>query len=196
MNMHSANVIQWHLIYAAKQLGFWGLLGLTLLIASLVIDMTYVSELRSQVMSAQSQLKLLEQKPVQIEPIQKPPTLQEPTTTSVKTIYEAFPQEASLPRLLARINQSAKQRGLVLSMGDYRLKKSKKSAKNSDAKLVQYEIIFPIKGNYLAIRAWMKDLLMQLPTLAFESLEFRRENTLSLELEARLSMVLFVKEGE
>jgi Tfp pilus assembly protein PilO len=196
MNMHTAHLIQWYLLYAAKRLGFWGTFGLILLIASQAITMTKLSELRSQVKSSQSQLALVSQKPVQIETIQKKPTALQPTIKSVKTIYEGFPQETSLPRLLTRISQSAKQRGLMLTVGDYRLKKFKKSAKNSDAKLVQYEIIFPVKGNYLAIRAWMKDLLSQFPTLAFETIEFRRDNTLSLETEARLEMVLFVKEGD
>lgn len=179
-----------------NSLGFGGLLGIGLLFASLVAYMTSVSEMASQVANAQSQVELASRKPVYIVNSDKAPIPQMPTLQTVKTLYQGFPMEVSLPRQLTRISELAKQRGLVLSTGDYRLKKLKKTTKKSDARLVQYEILFPVKGSYLAIRAWMKALLEQFPTLAFKSLEFRRENTLSPEVEAHLEMVLYVREGD
>ena len=188
----------WYAMRLAKLLGAWGLLGVGLLCASLLMCGTAISTLDEETAAMQTALT---QKPLKLSQIDTtalpatPPATALPTAQTLQQLYQAFPFESSLPRLLAQLNQMASQQHLVLNSGDYRLKKVKQTRKTSDAQLVQYEIVFPIKGRYLAIRLFVAEALARLPTLAIDTLQISRENTLSPEVEARLVLVLFVKEA-
>lgn len=188
----------WYTMRIAKKLGVWGLLGVGLLCASLLMYGTAISTLDEETAAMQTALT---QKPLKLSQTDtaalsvKPPATALPTAQTLQQLYQAFPFESSLPRLLAQLNRMASQQHLVLNSGDYRLKKVKQTRKTSDAQLVQYEIVFPIKGRYLAIRLFVAEALARLPTLAIDTLQISRENTLSPEVEARLVLVLFVKEA-
>lgn len=194
----SIQELSWYTMRLAKPLGVWGLLGVGLFCASLLMYGTAIRTLDEETAAMQTTLT---QKPLKLGqtdaaalPVTSP-DMALPTAQTLQQLYQAFPFESSLPRLLAQLNQMASQQHLVLNSGDYRLKKVKQTRKNSDAQLVQYEIVFPIKGRYLAIRLFVAEALARLPTLAIDTLQISRENTLSPEVEARLVLVLFVKEA-
>ncbi len=198
----SIQEFSWYSMRLAKPLGVWGLLGVALFCASLLMYGTVINSLDEETMAMQTALT---QKPLKLgltdtaalqvtSPVMSP-DMALPTAQTLQQLYQTFPFESSLPRLLAQLNQMASQQHLVLNSGDYRLKKVKQTSKTSDAQLVQYEIVFPIKGRYLAIRLFVAEALARLPTLAIDTLQISRENTLSPEVEARLVLVLFVKEA-
>ncbi len=51
-------------------------------------------------------------------------------------------------------------------------------------------------ADYASLRAFVVDALADLPGLALEEMNVRRGDSKSLQLEARLNFVLFVRRGE
>jgi hypothetical protein len=90
------------------------------------------------------------------------------------------------PAALRALFDAAASEALVLETGEYRL------LREPGAKLARYQIVLPVKGSYVAIRRFVVRALNDVPGLALDSLELRRESTSSHVVEARVQLTLYL----
>ncbi|MDO9050404.1 MAG: hypothetical protein Q7U70_02810 [Methylotenera sp.] len=175
----------WLLSKFAKNLGLWGLLGVTAIVGSLLFYMTEVATMERELNLTLTELEFKKDtKAVLAEPKITPA---QTTEQELIDFYQMFPVGASLPTWLSLINEVAQKQHLTLNRGDYKLSQTKQG------QLLRYEIVLPVVGKYAEIRQLIVELLHKLPALAVSELQIKRENSLSPTVEARLVFVLFLQ---
>lgn len=100
--------------------------------------------------------------------------------------YRVFPAEKSSPQWLDRIAAAAQSRGLSLDYGEY------KATRDKSGKLVRYQMLLPLKGNYPQIRQFLAALPAEAPVVALESVQFERQKVADPVIEARIKLVLYL----
>lgn len=123
----------------------------------------------------------------------------------VEKFYSTFSEGTSLPNTINLIRENAQKQKLVLTQGDYKLIQTKviqqpSQQANSQTKqlsnqLARYEMLLPVTGSYQQIRAFIAQVLYQLPSLALSDVQIMRENTLSPLVEARLTFVFLLHDN-
>lgn len=93
---------------------------------------------------------------------------------------------ADLDRYLKGVFAAASWHGVELSLGEYRLR--------SDAagRFQRYEATLPVKGSFVAIQQFSRQVLLDLPFAALEEVSLRRDATDASEVQARLRFALFL----
>lgn len=100
--------------------------------------------------------------------------------------YRIFPGEKSSPQWLEKLVAMAESQGLALDQGEYT------AAPDKAAKLVRFQIILPVKGEYLKIRKFLAALPAELPIVALESVQFQRQKIADPMVEAKIRLVLYL----
>ena len=99
--------------------------------------------------------------------------------------YDFF-ADARLTESLNKLYAAAAVQKLVLEQGEYRI------APDKSGKLVRYQITLPVKGSYVQIRRFVAQSLAEVPVLALEDINFKRETIGATQLEARIKFTLFL----
>lgn len=176
----------------AKQLGIIGLLGLALIMASLAFLDSQYFPMKHALFQAQQQL-VQAQSEQAISPIVQV-TAPQNSATEFYDFYASFPTRAHLSPALKIIQQTALKHKLTLNRGDYKFTLSPISqTKNQD--IARYEIQLPMSGTYTQMRAFMDEVMQQLPTLALTDLQLKRENIATPAVEARVTFTYFLRNG-
>lgn len=100
--------------------------------------------------------------------------------------YRVFPAENSSPQWLDRIAAAAQSRGLSLDYGEY------KATRDKSGKLVRFQMLLPLKGDYPQIRQFLAALPAEAPVVALESVQFERQKVADPAVEARIKLVLYL----
>ena len=107
---------------------------------------------------------------------------------ALQVFYDFFPRSDSSPFWINELDKLAKNRGVEVSRGDYRLVLEK------EAKLARYEIQLPVRGSYPQLRAFIADALQAVPALALASVVIKRENIQTGRIDANLGMHLYLND--
>jgi len=112
------------------------------------------------------------------------------TTGQQLLVFEgAFPDQQALGTSYSRLWNVARRHGVALKAAEFKLSDVPQD------EFQRYTIQLPVTADYAALRGFVVDALADLPSLALEEMSLRREDSKSLQLEARLSFVLFVRRG-
>jgi hypothetical protein len=106
---------------------------------------------------------------------------------SARKFVGSMPTRAQLPSLLVLIAGQAEQANLQLQQGTYQMTADKSGG------LGRYQLAFPVKGSYPAVRQFINGTLAAVPAAALESIRMERKDVSSGELEAELKFVVFVR---
>jgi Tfp pilus assembly protein PilO len=106
--------------------------------------------------------------------------------SQLSNFYAFFPLTENVPELLSRIHGSAKEHGLLLEKGEYKL------ARESNFRLARYQVTLPVHGDYGSVRSFANDVLEAVPSAALEELTLKRESVDLPELDGRVRFVLFL----
>lgn len=169
------------LLRTAHQTGWPALIGSALLIASLSLALSVTAPLREQIAAVEQQshqLRTTSQAKV-LPPISPQARLRD--------FYAAFPPRSALPEVLIQVHRSASRNGLQDTHADYR------DTPEADTPLVRVRIELPVTGSYAALRAWIAELLGELPALTLEGLELRRTDIGKAQLDARVRFQLLLR---
>jgi Tfp pilus assembly protein PilO len=192
MNNSKLDYAYWYLTYYAKKIGAWGLIGLGLIILSFFFYTTETPKIDALIKETQATkdkfLANFNSKHDDIVESTPQTNLEE-----LNRFYRIFPKAVDLTQALLTIYQVANQHKLALNSGDYKFNKIKDSNTSNEKKLTKYEIVFPIKGQYLQIQSFISKVLQKLPALALVDMQIRRENSMNQNVDARLVFVIFVK---
>jgi hypothetical protein len=100
--------------------------------------------------------------------------------------YGSFGSREGAPAALRSVFEAAAAEGLAIETGEYRL------AGEPGSRLVRYQMVLPVKGSYVAIRRFIVRALNEVPGLALDGLDIRRESVASRAVEARLQLTLYL----
>lgn len=107
--------------------------------------------------------------------------------TQLATFEAGLPQAAGALQAVRHIHRSASEHGVVLSTGEYRL------VDEPGGRLQRYQITLPADGTYPDLRAWMADVLNELPTMALDELSFKRNTVSEAKVQARVRWSFYLK---
>jgi hypothetical protein len=172
-----ARPLDW-LAYTAARLGWPGLLGLGLLLATLALDHFLVQPLETVTAELDVRADRLARKP-------RPSAVPTPPVT----LLDRLPAGAAAPEGVAQLFAAASHAGLSLEQGSYR------PAGNKDAALRRYQITLPVSGEYPALRAFLAEALERQPSMALDSLILTRESIASPLVKAKLNLTLYLREA-
>lgn len=170
-------------------IGLLGLLGIACLFAS-IIFVTNSIALKHNIESQQTRLaekQLQAEQPI-AEQVANTPQDQQ---AELSAFYDEFPNKSDLSSSLLLLKQKSTQHKVPLNQGRYKYSLVSNNAHTSQ--FAKYEIKFPISGRYVNIRAFIDDVLLQLPTLALQEVHLQRETVTDKTIDADLGLVLFVK---
>jgi len=100
-----------------------------------------------------------------------------------------LPPTSAMPTLLTRIEQTAMAQGLGWPQADYRF-----NAATDDAP-ASLELRCKLKGPYLNVRRFVTTLLQDAPTLTLREFSLSRVSSDAADVEAKLSIVVFLAAG-
>jgi hypothetical protein len=83
----------------------------------------------------------------------------------------------------------AAKAGLSLNQGEY------KSGYDKASRVTTYQVVLPVKGSYQAIWRFVLEALRSMPFAALDDVGFRRENIGDAQVEARVRLTLYLKDG-
>ena len=189
-----------------KKLGLFGLLGLVTALGCCLFYVTQILPQQNKIQDLVSQLQLINasqnsqinsKQNSQSNSKQNSVLVKQVSVAEVEQFYAIFSESASLPNTIDLIRENAQKQKLVLPRGNYKLIQTKISQQaNSQTKqLAHYEMVFPVTGSYQQIRAFITQVLYQLPTLALSDVQIKRENTLNPLVDARLTFVLLLQDA-
>ena len=159
-----------------------GLLGLVLAVLAFGFYVLGVRPLHERAAALESQAKALAAELGTRGPMAPPPTQR----SQLSNFYAFFPVIESIPDLLGKVQRAARDNGLRLEKGEYRLSQERGFA------LARYQVTFPMRGTYPQVRGFVNDVLDALPAAALEDLTLNRESADDPMLEARVRFALFL----
>jgi len=168
---------------AVESLGWPGVAGLALLTFALGL-------LLSSLRPALEEREVLRDQAQRLEQRHKASGAQERRATTVPeqlgNFYAFFPASGSTPEWLKKIDAAAASKGLQLASGEYKVVRS------SAHKLARYEITLPVQGSYPQIRAFIGQVLVDVPAAAVEEVTLKRDTIENARLEARIRLTLYL----
>lgn len=112
-----------------------------------------------------------------------------PDTARAK-VLDRFRGEPERTTTLHRLQDIAREQGLQLPTGEYRLVAAK------GGPLERYVLTFPVRGSYLTVRRYVAAIREEFGDLAVEEVSLRRENIAAADIEAILRLVIFARRGQ
>lgn len=103
--------------------------------------------------------------------------------------YRIFPEERYLPQWLERLAALAEKNGLSLNEGEYKVVRGKAG------RLMRFQIMLPVKGEYPRIRSFLAALPAETPIIALEHVQFSRQNIADSTVEARIRLALYLEQA-
>jgi len=114
------------------------------------------------------------------------PEVRTPPSTRLDQFHADFPGMEEIPPVIGSLLKIAAARGMSLDQGQYRL------TSDPGGPMMRYHLTLPVRGSYRQLRAFVEQALADLPALALDSVEFRREAVGSAELESVVEFSLYV----
>jgi len=170
----------WTIKRAVLSLRWPGLLGIALLIAAAVLALGVSRPMLARLQGLEDEARALSARSGGVAT--RAPTQR----NQLANFYAFFPPTAGLPDMLARVQRAARDNGLTLEKGEYRL------VRDASFPLSRYQATFPMRGNYVQVRGFVNAVLDTVPAAALEEMSLKRENVADPVLEARVRFTLFL----
>jgi len=183
MDAAALKALRWIARREASRLRWRGITGLVLMVGAagfalsvLLPAQGHVQEVRADVSDLRARLKSAG----------TATNVVTPRATQLENFYAFFPRIDSLPDWVGAIHTAAARNGLSLDSGDYVLER------NKGARLLQYRITLPVRGNYSQIRGFVAEVVDKVPAAALEDIVLKRENIGAEALEARIRWIVYL----
>jgi len=176
-----ARLVLWRLQRAVRGTGWAAIGGVALALFAAIFFVSSVMPLQDEVTGLRARVKRLQAKQVlQPEPAH--------AVDKLGAFYEALPLAQQAADVVRRLHTLARDAGLVLDHGEYR------PVTDPSSKLVRYQIVLPVKGNYLQVRQFLAQAMRDTPGLALDGIGFQRQAGES-GLEAQLRLTVYLRAG-
>lgn len=105
----------------------------------------------------------------------------------LRAFITSLPAADAPPEVLQSLFDLAEEQGLRLARGSYRLQPE------ASAAFARYRMTLPVQGEPARVERFVQAALLAWPSLAVESIQFKRASGGGRVLEARVQWVLFVR---
>jgi len=102
----------------------------------------------------------------------------------LKTYESRLPRTDAAVEAVARIHRIGTSAGVSLPSGEYRMER------RADDPLVRYRLSLPVTGTYPQVRAFVIDVLRDVPAAALDDIQLRRDPAGRIEARVRFSLFL------
>lgn len=113
-----------------------------------------------------------------------------PPAEQLVQFYRIFPQERNLLPWLKKVFELAAAQGIRLDEGKYTL------VRDRMGRLARFQMTLPVRSRYPQIRNYLNTLREDIPFLALEHLQFQRRKVSDAQVEAKLTLALYVEEAQ
>jgi hypothetical protein len=170
---------------SARRMGAWVLLAATLTLALCATAAAWswqrherLASLEGEVLLLQSRLATAARDPVLAQPPKPSPTQALLTVLPEAEARQVQAQAQAIVALARKAGLSVRQATYAPARGESR------------GGVASLQITLPMQGSYIAARRWMDELLMALPNVSIDQLEFERESPGAgeLDIQVRLSI--------
>jgi type II secretory pathway component PulM len=170
-----------HLRYQLQRHGWLAAGGLLLLLAGLAVQWLLVDPLHASNEDLRSELSAQRGRLVKkVDP-------QEDAAKRQAAFYATLPDSSDTLRAVAVLNRTAKAGAFTLSTGEYRV------VRQGSGPLLRYQITVPLRTDYPHVRAWLVQVLNQLPNAALEDISLKRDDAAAPVLDAKLRLAVFMR---
>jgi hypothetical protein len=157
-----------------------GVIGLGLLIFSAGLYSAWIVPALKEVQAMQSKADAQQTRPGAQTGKRGP---QEP----LSEFYEFFPAVETAPKWLGRVYAIAEKQGLDLQKGEYRL------TSNPQDRIVGYQAVFPVRGSYPQLRAFIVNSLEEFPIASMDDLRLERQRSAETAVDAQIKLTFFLR---
>jgi hypothetical protein len=123
---------------------------------------------------------------VQRERAAGPALAADPAAKELGRFYALFPPQSTFPDALGQLLKTAASHSLSLNEGEYTV------TRETAGKLVRFQIVLPLRGNYPQVRSFLAALAHEVPGMALENAQFERRGLSDPALDVKLKFVLFL----
>lgn len=111
------------------------------------------------------------------------------TPAQLREFIAFFPEVDSSSRWLAVIFTAARDEGLELAQGTYRLQS------DDVLGIASYQVTLPVRGSYPHLRRFLGRVLTEVPAASLDGVTFQRERSADGVVDARIVIALHLRDG-
>ncbi|MDB5811372.1 MAG: rane protein [Betaproteobacteria bacterium] len=112
------------------------------------------------------------------------------SSSQLATFTRNFPTLSEAPAWILRMHQIARHNDLTLATGEYRLTAAR------DGGLARYQITLPLHGGYAQVRAFLEQVLTEIPAAALDEVAIKRDSVDARATETRVRLTLYLAGGQ
>jgi len=173
--------------FALVAVGWPGVVGLVLLVVGAVGQFVLVPQQQAVAANARSEAERSHEDYLRIAGGGK--NGRDDTAATLARFRELLTPEKQADEAMETIQRDAQKNGLAPAGTEY------KWQRQPSAKLAEVRIVMPLKAGYAPLRAFVRDVLTDVPGLALEQFDLQRDNIGATVVDARLRFSLFLKAG-
>jgi Tfp pilus assembly protein PilO len=177
-----AGALAWTIKRTLIGLRWPGLLGLALVVLAGAFHALGVRPLHTRAAALEAEARTLAAQVGTRGPLAERPTQR----SQLSNFYAFFPVIDALPEVLGKVQRAARDNGLQLEKGEYRLAQEREFA------VARYQVTLPLRGTYPQVRGFVNDVLDAVPAAALDDLALKREEAGDPTVEARVRFTVFL----
>ncbi|MDP2031425.1 MAG: hypothetical protein Q8K12_17465 [Thiobacillus sp.] len=168
----------WHINQWARRIGGAGLVGMGLLIAALLLQLTQVEPSQRASLAQRDKLALLQLEAASQDAVPIPVPFNP---------LAMLPPTGEAAQLIGELERMAQVHGFELPRGQYSV------TPLTATSLLRWQLILPVEASYPALHAFIATALERLPNLTLDELKLKRERIEDGVLQAELRLSFFVE---
>ena len=176
--------LRWLARLAAQRLGWQGIAGLGLLIATGAFCAGVIAPLDVRISDLKTALSLPHK--ARHDPAGG---LRAPDPAAdLDAFYQGFPGDDALTDLLARLHGIGERNGLALQQADYR------AIDERGPRLGQYRIVVPATTTYPQLKHFLAAVLTELPNLSLDQISLQRHAAADARVDVQMQFTLYLRQ--
>jgi Type II secretion system (T2SS), protein M subtype b len=177
--------LRWLARRAAQRLGWQGLAGIALMLASCAFGAGVLVPLDGRVSELRAQMSLPRQARRNTANAARAPD----PAAELDAFYRSLPADDALTDLLAKLHGIGDEHGLALQQADYR------AADDRGALLGQYRITVPAIATYPQLKQFLAAVLTQMPNLSLDQISLQRHAVADARVDVHMQFTLYLRQG-
>lgn len=170
-----------HARYQLARHGWLAAAGLALLLLSLLLQLSWLDGLQAD--NAQLRAELSAQRRQQAHK----PQAQEDKALRQANFYAGLPDATEAVEAIELLNRAAAHHKIAIATAEYRVTRS------GSGPLLRYQISVPLRADYVALHAWLAEVMNALPHAALDEFSLKREDVGQTALDARVRFTVFLR---
>jgi Tfp pilus assembly protein PilO len=176
--------LQWQLRVWARTLGWPGIAGLLLIVATAGFYFAGIRAGYGQLERLQHEAESF--KTLTINNVGAPQPPARDHGAWLERFYSLLPARDTAPEALRTLFAAAQEQSLSVDQAEYKTKVEKQG------RLTAYEIGLPLRGSYVQIRRFIGEVLERMPAMSLDELVVKRESTTDSGVTASIRFTLYL----